>query len=133
MGVVLLPLYIAIIVGPSATALSGAQNSDFPRRKSAPNRYCSTITKQQIKHLLRAHTLYSTVADSFDELESLGKIGHWKKTDHSSFFINSFLFVHFFALSQKTPCQDHSTVQYSGLALIILDSLFTLDLFSSLI
>ena len=29
--------YIAIIVGPSAAALSGAQNSDFPQRKSALN------------------------------------------------------------------------------------------------
>ncbi len=31
--------YIAIIVGPSAAAFSGAQNSDFPQRKSALNRY----------------------------------------------------------------------------------------------
>ncbi len=37
----LLPLYIAIIVGPSVAALSGAQNSDFPQRKSAPNPYWS--------------------------------------------------------------------------------------------
>ncbi len=29
------------IVGPSAAALSGAQNSNFPQRKSAPNRYPS--------------------------------------------------------------------------------------------
>ena len=35
----ILPLYIAIIVGPSAAALSGAQNSDFPQPKSALNRY----------------------------------------------------------------------------------------------
>ena len=35
-----LPLYIAIIVGPLAAAISGAQNSDFPQRKSALNRYC---------------------------------------------------------------------------------------------
>ena len=33
-------IIIAIIVGPSAAALSGAQNSDFPQRKSALNRYC---------------------------------------------------------------------------------------------
>ena len=32
--------YIVIIVGPSAAALSGAQNSDLPQRKSALNRYC---------------------------------------------------------------------------------------------
>ncbi len=35
----LLPSYIAIIDGPSAAALSGKQNYDFPQRKSAPNRY----------------------------------------------------------------------------------------------
>ncbi len=40
----LFPLYIAIIVGPSAAALSGAQNSDFPQRKSALNRYWTLIT-----------------------------------------------------------------------------------------
>ena len=35
----LLP-YITIIVGPSAAALSGAQNSDFPQWKYALNWYC---------------------------------------------------------------------------------------------
>ncbi len=35
----LLPLYIAIIIKLSAAALSSAQNSDFPQRKSALNRY----------------------------------------------------------------------------------------------
>ncbi len=36
-------IVIAIIVGPSAAALSGAPNSDFPQRKSAPNRYWSGL------------------------------------------------------------------------------------------